>query len=243
MATARPILIISNNPSQRDVLRKSLTTTQAFTITVANSLSQADTLLQTEGARFHAVILDLELPDGDGSTYCAKLRLQGHTMPIILVAGSCAEADVVRGLDAGANDCVSQPLRLNELLARLQAQLRIFDNSEHAVFNIGQYEFWPAAKLLMDAKNRRLRLTNKETAILKFLYRAGDRSVRRTELLDQVWGYNSGVTTHTLETHIYRLRQKIEVDRTDCRLLVTELNGYRLCAAGIGEMAVNTAPA
>jgi DNA-binding response OmpR family regulator len=89
-------------------------------------------------------------------------------------------------------------------------------------------------KLLQDpAKNRRIRLTEKEAAILKFLYRAGTRAVARQVLLNEVWGYNAAVTTHTLETHIYRLRQKIEPDPANARLLVTEGGGYRLDPEGL----------
>jgi DNA-binding response OmpR family regulator len=116
-----------------------------------------------------------------------------------------------------------------ELIARLRAQLRVFDNSEDAVFMIGPYTFRPSAKMLQDtARNRRIRLTEKECSILKFLYRAGGRPVGRQILLNEVWGYNAAVTTHTLETHIYRLRQKIEPDPAAASLLLTEGGGYRL---------------
>jgi DNA-binding response OmpR family regulator len=155
-------------------------------------------------------------------------------MPIIMLTGSDDEADVVRGLDAGANDYIAKPFRLAELLARLRAQVRIFENSEDAVFTIGPYTFRPSAKLLQEpVKNRRIRLTEKEAAILKFLYRAGTRPVARQVLLNEVWGYNANVTTHTLETHIYRLRQKIEPDPGNARLLVTEGGGYRLDPGGV----------
>ena len=115
------------------------------------------------------------------------------------------------------------------LLARLRAQLRQHELSEDAVFNIGPYSFRPGAKLLVDAGGRKkVRLTEKETAILKYLYRAGHRIIGRDILLNEVWGYNSGVTTHTLETHVYRLRQKIERDPGRAEILVTEPGGYRL---------------
>ena len=155
-------------------------------------------------------------------------------MPIIMLTGSDDEADVVRGLDSGANDYIAKPFRLAELLARLRAQLRIFENSEDAVFTIGPYTFRPSAKLLQEpVKNRRIRLTEKEAAILKFLYRAGTKPVARQVLLNEVWGYNAAVTRHTLETHIYRLRQKIEPAPGNARLLVTEGGGYRLDPQGV----------
>jgi DNA-binding response OmpR family regulator len=229
MPTARPILIVEDDPSQRALLTEVLSAEQEFAVSAAATLSEADALFGASDARFDAVILDLGMPDGDGHAYCAKLRAQGHKMPIIFVTGCSHEADVVRGLDSGANDYVAKPFRLSELLARLRAQLRFFDNTEDAVLTVGPYAFRPAAKLLLDPANkRRLRLTEKETAVLKFLHRAGTQPVPRAVLLDKVWGYNSGVTTHTLETHIYRLRQKIEPNPADHRLLVNEAGGYRL---------------
>jgi DNA-binding response OmpR family regulator len=98
------------------------------------------------------------------------------------------------------------------------------------VLRIGPYDFHPAGRLLVDPKGLKLRLTDKETSILKYLHKAGDKSVSREILLAEVWGYNEGVTTHTLETHIYRLRQKIEREPGSTRLLVTEAGGYRLTA-------------
>ncbi len=186
-------------------------------------------MLTVPDARYDAVLLDIGLPDGDGRDLCARLRKHGLKMPIIMLTGADAEQDVVRGLDAGANDYIAKPFRLNELLARVRAQLRVFDNSEDAVFLIGPYSFRPSAKLLLEvARNKKIRLTEKEAAILKYLYRSGGKPVGRQILLNEVWGYNSAVTTHTLETHIYRLRQKIEPDPGNARLLLTEGGGYRL---------------
>ncbi|HEY4032131.1 MAG TPA: helix-turn-helix domain-containing protein, partial [Caulobacteraceae bacterium] len=105
---------------------------------------------------------------------------------------------------------------------------RSHEQSEDAVFRLGPYEFRPAAKLLVDERQKKIRLTEKETSILKYLYRAGEKPVARDELLAEVWGYNAGVTTHTLETHVYRLRQKIEPDPANAKLLLTEAGGYRL---------------
>ena len=103
------------------------------------------------------------------------------------------------------------------------------DQSDTAVLVIGPYKFQPAAKMLSaSGSDRKIRLTEKETAILRYLYRIGNKTVSREALLGEVWGYNAAVTTHTLETHVYRLRQKIEADPQQAQILVTEAGGYRL---------------
>jgi DNA-binding response OmpR family regulator len=225
----RPILIVDDDVALRTTLAEQLVIDGEFTTTEASSVAEAEAILAKPGVRFDAVILDVSLPDGDGRDFCTKMRSRGLKVPIIMLTGSAEETDIVRGLDSGANDYVSKPFRLSELLARLRAQLRMFENSEDAVFTIGPYVFRPATKMLQEpVKNRRIRLTEKEAAILKFLYRAGAKPVPRQILLNEVWGYNAAVTTHTLETHIYRLRQKIEPDPTRSQLLITEAGGYRL---------------
>jgi DNA-binding response OmpR family regulator len=210
------------------MLTEYLEETSEFVVSTAADIEAADKVLANEDAHFDAIILDIGLPDGDGRDYCARLRRAGHSMPIMMLTGAIEETDVVRGLDSGACDYIAKPFRASELLARLRAQLRNFDRSEQVVFPVGPYTFRPAKKLLHDtAKNRRIRLTDKETAVLKYLYRS-DTAVNRQILMHEVWGYNSAVTTHTLETHIYRLRQKIESDPAHPALLVTEGGGYRL---------------
>jgi DNA-binding response OmpR family regulator len=229
MSAARPVLIVEDDDALRQVLADQVASSGLFQSVEAASLDEASRYLGAAEARFDSIILDINLPDGDGRDFCAKVRKQGHTMPIIMLTGASEESDVVSGLDAGANDYIAKPFRVNELMARLQAQLRLFDTSEDAVFTIGSYTFRPAAKLLIGQdKKQRIRLTAKEVDILKFLYRHASHVVSRQVLLDEVWGYNANVTTHTLETHIYRLRQKIEADPTNCQLLLTAPGGYRL---------------
>jgi DNA-binding response OmpR family regulator len=229
MAGPRPILVVDDDEALRQTLAEQLAHEGEFLPTAAATLAEAQARLQDESARFDAIVLDVGLPDGDGRELCARLRREGVRVPILLLTGADGEQDVVRGLDSGANDYIAKPLRVSELMARLRAQLRVYDNSEDAIFVVGPYTFRPSAKLLLEAaRNRKVRLTEKEAAILKYLYRAGGRPVARQILLNEVWGYNSAVTTHTLETHIYRLRQKIEPDPTQARLLLTEGGGYRL---------------
>jgi DNA-binding response OmpR family regulator len=174
------------------------------------------------------ILLDVDLPDVDGREVCRRMRAAGVRSPVIMLTAAVADADTIEGLEAGANDYVTKPFRFAVLAARIRAQLRSHEQSEDAVFHIGPYEFRPAAKLLIDDRQKKIRLTEKETNILKYLYRAGAQPVSREELLAEVWGYNAGVTTHTLETHIYRLRQKIEPAPGVARLLLTEAGGYRL---------------
>jgi len=156
------------------------------------------------------------------------LRKNAFKAPVIMLTGHDGDSDTILGFESGANDYVAKPFRFAVLLARIRAQLRQHEASEDAVFAVGHYSFHPSSKMLVDSAGRKIRLTEKETAILRFLYRSGQQPMSREVLLQQVWGYNSGVTTHTLETHIYRLRQKIEKDAATPELLITEAGGYKL---------------
>ena len=223
----RTILIVDDDPALRDSLAEQLRLHEEFAVEECGSGAEA--LEQTRTGRFDLILLDVGLPDMDGRELCRLLRRTGQKMPIVMLTAADGEADTILGLESGANDYVAKPFRLGVLLARIRAQLRQHEQSEDAVFTIGLYTFRPAARLLVhDETGGKARLTDKEASILKFLYRAGNRAVGREVLLAQVWGYNAGVATHTLETHIYRLRQKVEDDPSNPRLLLTEPGGYRL---------------
>ena len=224
---ARRILLVDDDVELRTALAEQLRFEGEFDpVEVGNGAEARDAVRDSV---FDLVILDVGLPDGDGRSVCRQLRDGGFKAPIVMLTGSDSDGDTIEGLDAGASDYIAKPFRFNVLLARLRAQLRTHEQNDDAVFAIGPYQFQPSAKQMLDTeKNRKVRLTEKETAILKYLYRAGDRMVARETLLDEVWGYNAGVTTHTLETHVYRLRQKIERDPAHAAILVTEPGGYRL---------------
>ena len=222
----RKLLIVDDDAEIREALVEQLALTDEFSVRAVETAA-----LGIAGARpgeVDLVLLDVGLPDMDGREACKAMRKGGFKGPILMLTGHASDADQILGLDSGANDYVLKPFRFAVLLARIRAQLRQHDASEDAVFAIGPYTFRPAAKLLVDVKNKKVRLTEKETSILKYLYRAGEKPVTRDVLLAEVWGYNSGLTTHTLETHIYRLRQKIERDPSRAELLVTEGGGYKL---------------
>jgi DNA-binding response OmpR family regulator len=225
MPSPKRVLLLDDDTMLRSSLAEQLAAEDAFAIVEASTCAEA-----RERARdglFEFMILDVGLPDGDGRALCRALRDDGITCPIILLTAADSDADTIEGLESGANDYITKPFRFAVLMARLHAHLRSHGQSEDAVYRIGPYTFRPSAKVLLDASQKKIRLTEKETNILKYLYRCGE-TVPRETLLHEVWGYNPAVTTHTLETHIYRLRQKIEVNPGQARLLVTESGGYRL---------------
>jgi DNA-binding response OmpR family regulator len=226
MSTARMILIIDDDEDLREQLSDQLALHEEFQAVTAGTAAEGMARAKSENADL--VLLDVGLPDMDGREACKLLRKNGFKGPVIMLTGHDSDADMILGLESGANDYVTKPFKFAVLLARIRAQLRQHEQSEDAVFSIGHYSFKPAAKILIDERGSKIRLTEKETSILKFLYRAGEKVVSRDVLLHEVWGYNAGVTTHTLETHIYRLRQKIEKDPSNAELLVTETGGYKL---------------
>jgi DNA-binding response OmpR family regulator len=220
------VLLVDDDEALVGTLAEQLQLHEEFLTRTAHT--GKDAMKAIEDSYFDALILDVGLPDMDGRELCRLMRRAGVKSPIIMLTGADSEADTILGLDSGANDYIVKPFKLGVLLARVRAQLRQHELSEDAVFAIGPYTFQPAQKVLLDEKDKKIRLTEKETAILKYLYRTGDKAVSREKLLNEVWGYNAGVTTHTLETHIYRLRQKIERDPTRSEILITEKGGYRL---------------
>ncbi len=226
MTTAKKIFIIDDDEALRDSLVEQFALHEEFLAKSAGSAAEGIKAVRSE--HVDLIILDVGLPDMDGREACKLMRKNGVKCPIVMLTGQDTESDTILGLESGANDYVTKPFRFRVLLARIRAHLRQHEQSEDAVFTIGPYTFRPSAKILLRQDETRIRLTEKETSILKFLFRAREQVVGRNVLLHEVWGYNSGVTTHTLETHIYRLRQKIETDPSNAELLVTETGGYKL---------------
>ena len=226
MSGTKKIIIVDDDDMLRETLIEQFSLHDEFETSEAATATAGIKLIKADSADL--VILDVNLPDMDGREACKIIRRNGYKGPVILLTAQASEADTILGLDAGANDYVTKPFRFAVLLARIRAHLRQHEHSEDAVFKVGPYTFKPSAKLLLREDNRKIRLTEKETAIIKFLLRSGEQIVSRDVLLQDVWGYNAGVTTHTLETHVYRLRQKIERDPSHAEILVTEGGGYKL---------------
>jgi DNA-binding response OmpR family regulator len=225
MAQRKTLLIVDDDQDLRGAIAEQL---QAENFQTVEAATAGEGVRMARDEKPDLILLDVDLPDMDGREALRRMRQDGVATPVIMLTAAATDEDAVQGLDSGANDYVTKPYKFAVLLARIRAQLRDYEHSEGAIFRLGAYEFRPAAKLLVDEKGRKIRLTEKETNILKYLYRAGEKAVSREELLAEVWGYNAGVTTHTLETHVYRLRQKIEPDPANARLLLTEQGGYKL---------------
>lgn len=226
MSQNKTVLLVDDDNELREALAEQFERHEGFSVIQAPKAMEGIDLAGAE--KPDIVILDVDLPDMDGRDACRLMRKHGVRAPILMLTAQDTDADAVLGLDSGANDYVTKPFKFTVLLARVRAHLRTFEQSEDATFKIGPYEFRPSTKVLIDDEEKKIRLTEKETNILKYLFRAGGKPVAREELLSEVWGYNANVTTHTLETHIYRLRQKIEPDPAHSRILITETGGYRL---------------
>ena len=226
MAQLKKVLLIDDDEDLREALSEQLLMTEDFDVYEGGSGAEA--LEKIKEQSYDLLVLDVGLPDTDGRELCRLIRKQGVKCPILMLTGHDTDSDTILGLDAGANDYVTKPFKFPVLLARMRAQLRQHEQSEDAILTLGPYTFKPSIKVLVTADDKKIRLTEKETNILKFLYRATEDVVPRDILLHEVWGYNAGVTTHTLETHIYRLRQKIEPDPGKASIFITENGGYRL---------------
>ncbi len=211
-----------------DLLRESLSErlgSHGFLMETA--LNGEEALERAGSERFDLILLDVRLPDLDGRQVCRRMRDSGMQTPVIMLTAAASDTDAIQGLDSGANDYITKPFRVPVLLAHMRAHLRQHEMTEDAEFDVGPFRYRPSAKVLVGTDGGRIRLTEKENGLLKCLLRA-DRPVSRSDLLDEIWGYHPSVASHTLETHIYRLRRKMEVGRRNPRLLVTEDGGYRL---------------
>jgi DNA-binding response OmpR family regulator len=164
MSTARKILIVDDDDELRESLKAQLGLHDEFEVTTAGTASKGVDMVKKE--HLDLVLLDVGLPDMDGREACKLLRKSGFKSPIVMLTGNTSDADMILGLDSGANDYITKPFKFAVLLARIRAQLRQHEQSEDAVFAIGPYSFKPASKMLVDEKGSKIRLTEKETSIL-----------------------------------------------------------------------------
>ena len=226
MTTLKKILLIESDPDLREALCEQLHCTDQFE--VFSSGNDTETLQKLRVQSYDMIVMDLHPLNNDSLEACRVTYAQNVKCPILLLTEQDEISSTVFGQGARASDYIIKPFKFPILLARMNIQLRMYEKSYDSAFTLGPYTFHPAMKILKTHDNNEIQLTEKETDILKFLYHTVEDVVPRNILLQEVWGYNNSVTTHTLETHIYRLRQKIERNPSVAKLLVTESGGYRL---------------
>ena len=220
------LLIVDDDDYFRKSLRQQFVTEGFHNVFDVGSVTGLNVALKN--ANPDLILLDIQMPDGSGVDVCKRLRSDGFSKPIVLLTAKTFESDIIECLEAGANDYVIKPLRMGELLARIYTQLRQYKAADNVEFKLADLTFIPAKKMLHKTGCTRMQaLTEKETKILQVLNRAFPVSATKDELLTEVWGMRDGLTTHTLETHIYRLRQKIW-QLTKTPIVITTENGYRL---------------
>ena len=226
MTAEYKILVIDDDDDLRRSLQDQLGMVGEFKVLAAETAANAIDVIKKEHPDL--VVLDVGLPDMDGRELCKHLRKHHFKKPILMLTGNTTDADQILGFDSGANDYVTKPFKFPVLLARIRVHLRQHEQSEDAVFAIGPYVFKPSGKILFSQMGSKIHLTEKETLMLKLLYGASGKAISREKLMDEVWGSDSDAASRTLDTHIYRLRQKIEKEPSRPQLLVTEDGGYKL---------------
>ena len=220
------ILLVDDDDYLRNVLSSQLRRKGVLAFAEAARASEA--FDQVDTFKPDLILLATEFPDGNGFDICQRLRARGFQKLIILLTAGVDEKDIVRGLDKGANDCIAKPMRFSELLSLVRAQLRQSKTSDDVRFITQNVEFQPNKKTLTFSDTQQVVfLTEKETMMLKKLFQIWPDAISKEDLLSEVWGYRHMVATHTLETHIYRLRKKI-ARHTEAPIVETTQEGYRL---------------
>ncbi len=229
--TEHRILLVEDD----DVLRESLSEYLSFSGFKTDAVATGtEALDRIQADRFDLVLLDVRLPDTDGRDLCRQIFQTGRSPPIIMLTAADSSADILRGFDSGACDYVVKPVAPQVLVARMRAHLRQHQLTDNAEFDLGTFRFRPGAKVLVDGEGQKVRLTEKENALLRCLLRSRSTPVRREQLLEEVWGYHPSVRSHTLETHISRLRKKLEPEPDSPRILATAADGGGYFVIGKG---------
>ena len=220
------ILIVEDEAPIREGLRDRLTR-EGFRVSEADSVAAGRRALQTA---VDIIILDRRLPDGDGLELLRSLRRDGATTPVIVLSALGQTDDRIDGLERGADDYVTKPFHLGELVARTRAVLgrtRAGQPREGSRLRFGEFEINIAARLLRRGR-REVPISKLEFDLLLYFARNPDRAISRHELLNQVWGYDKYPTTRTVDYHVLALRKKIEPKNGQPRHLVTVHRvGYR----------------
>jgi DNA-binding response OmpR family regulator len=233
----KEILVIEDEPQLARLVEMHLSDAGCR---VEVALTGAEGLSQVSKRRFDLMVLDLMLPDMDGLDVCRELRTQRNYTPILILTARSGEVDRVLGLELGADDYLTKPFSVRELVARVKAILRRIDRMAEEKEESEPLEF---EGLRIDREKRRVlirgdgvQLTAKEYDLLLQFARNPGRVYTRSQLLDLVWGYGEGTYEHTVNSHINRLRAKIENDPSQPRFIRTVWGvGYRFFDPSVAD--------
>jgi DNA-binding response OmpR family regulator len=227
--TRSKILIVEDEPNIGRGLKDNLEF-EGYEIDLAADGSSGLKLILTN--RYDLVLLDVMMPEMSGFDVCKKAREKGIDVPIILLTAKSEEFDKVLGLELGADDYITKPFSLRELLARIKAVLRRGagpgDGKEKEEHIIGKLKV-NFSSFLAEDSGTSVKMSHKEFAILHYLVQRKNEIISRTDLLEKVWGYEESPTTRTVDNFIVKLRNKIEQDPNDPRIILTvHGTGYKL---------------
>ena len=220
------ILIIEDDSDLREIIAEELMLLEEFNAIEAGTAKRG--LESVKSDLPDLIILDLSLPDEPGLDVLKTLREQGVKCPILILTAETDEGILVKGLEMGANDFIIKPFSFSVLVARIRTHIGQHEMSGEAVFVIGSNTIHPRKKLVVDVNGRKSLFTEKEIELLKYLHRANEKVVNANELYREVWGSSVVLNTHTLESHIYRLRRKLEPHSKTFIHLITCDGGYKL---------------
>lgn len=236
---SRRILVIEDNRDIAHLVQLHLRDA-SYRVDAVEDGSQG--LARARSGHYDLVILDLMLPQLDGLELCRRLRAEGNHTPILMLTAKTAEVDRVLGLEVGADDYLTKPFSIHELVARVNALFRRIDtlaqNSEPATpepIHAGGVVIDPSTRSV-NIDGRAVGLTAKEFDLLLYLVRHAGRVYSRTQLLDKVWGYGHEGYEHTVNSHINRLRAKIERSPADPKYVLTVWGvGYKFTDKYVGD--------
>jgi len=223
--TSAKVLIIGENTALRASLEEQLQLHGEFVALGINSLKNFIQIIKEH--RIDIIVCDDHLPEMKAGEIFGFMRQNSFNLPIIMLFDATAEPALLEKFSGSKDSYITKPFKLSLLIEKLRTSLRL--ESSNSSLDIGPYKFMRGSNILIHKINQEtVRLTEKEAAILEHLHKFSGKVVARETLLGEVWGYSADVTTHTIETHVYRLRQKIEENPSCAKILVTEPGGYRL---------------
>ena len=214
------VLVVEDDPRVSRLVRRALAEA-GHRVDVVDDGDKA--LTQTQNGRYHLIVLDVMLPHLDGLAVCRTLREQEERTPILMLTARDAIPDRVRGLDAGADDYLTKPFALEELVARVRALgRRAADGAEATSLRVGDLTLDLATRTA-ERDGRKIELTAKEFRLLEYLMRNAGRVLTKDQITDHVWGYDSAATSNVAEIYVHYLRDK--VDRRQSRPLIRTVRG------------------